>query len=149
MSSRDEYRATYQRMGDLELLELAGEIDQLTPEARKALEAELGRRGITEEANQAQDAEAPPSSPSAASGLPNWFLGASPAPLPPSEFVAVFSAESESEAQQVRESLRAAGIESQSQIVILVPQAEAEKAFETLSEQLGPDPDAEEEDGST
>ena len=136
-------------MADLELLELADQADQLTEEARTALGAELGRRGITEEATQAQNVEATPSSPSAASGLPNWFLGASPAPLPPSEFVAVFSAESESEAQQVRESLRAAGIESQSQIVILVPQAEAEKAFETLSEQLAPDPDAEKEDGST
>ena len=56
--------------------------------------------------------------------------------------MAVYSAASESEAEQVQESLRAAGVESQLQIVILVPQAEAERALEILSEQLGPDLDA-------
>ena len=149
MNSRvDEYRATYKGMADEQLLELAGQVDQLTGEARTALWAELGRRGITELATKAQDTEASRSNPPTPADLTKWDLMGDRTPtLPPSEFVAVFSAGSQSEADQVQESLRAAGVESQLQVVILVPQAESEKALEILSEQLGPVPDAEEEDG--
>ena len=142
----DQYRVTYGRMADGQLLELAGQLDQLTGEARTALWAELGRRGITEEALQAQDAEAPSSSPAPTQDLPDWgLLGAKPPELPSSEFVTVFSAGSESEAEQVQESLRADGIECQMQIVLLVRQADSEKALRILSEQL--DSEAEPEDG--
>ena len=158
MSNRmDEYRANYKRMPDGQLLELAEQVDELTEEAQTALRAELGRRGIAEEGIEEgieeQKAEAPPNNAPAEPGLPEWFLGSKAPPLPDSEFVAVFSAQDESEADQVQESLRIAGIENQAQIVILVPQAQAEKAFEVLSEQLGPDADAgdemvgDEEDG--
>ena len=145
MSNRiDELRATYKRMVDEELLELAEEMDQLTDEAKTALRAELSRRGIQEGGTEEPKAEAPPSNAPAEPGLPEWFLGSKAPPLPDSEFVAVFSTQDDSEAGQVQESLRGAGIECQMQIVILVPQAQAEKAFEVLSEQLGPDPDADE-----
>ena len=141
MSSRvEELRATYKRMPEEQLLELAGQADQLTGEARTALWAELGYRGITEEAIKTREKKSSRSDPPTADEIAQLnLLGERTPTLPPSEFVAVFSAESESEAEQVQESLRAAGVESQLQIVILVPQAEAEKAFEILSEQLGPD----------
>ena len=147
MSNRmDEYRANYKRMPDGQLLELAEQVDELTEEAQTALRAELGRRGIAEEGIEEQKAEAPPNNAPAEPGLPEWFLGSKAPPLPDSEFVAVFSTQDDSEAGQVQESLRTAGIENQAQIVILVPQAQAEKAFEVLSEQLGPDEEDEEEE---
>ena len=143
----DQYRATYQRMADGKLLELAGQVDQLTGEARTALWAELGRRGITEEAIQARDSGTTPDVPVRPIELPDWGLfGPKPPELPPSELVTVFSAADESEAEQVRELLRAHGIECQTQIVLLVPQAESETAFQILSEQL--DADEESADGS-
>ncbi|MGH9786615.1 MAG: hypothetical protein ACRD88_20790 [Terriglobia bacterium] len=147
MSDRtDQYRVTYGRMADGELLELAGQVDQLTGEARTALWTELGRRGIKEEAIQARDSGTPQDIPAPPIELPEWGLfGPKPPELPPSELVTVFSAGDESEAEQVRELLRADGIESQMQIVILVRQAESEKALRILSEQL--DPDAEPGDG--
>jgi len=143
----DEYRANYKRMPDGQLLELAEQVDELTEEAQTALRAEIDRRGIAEEA--VQESEAPPSeSPARApSGLPEWFLGSKSPALPDSELVAVFSAASGSEAEQVQESLRVAGIDSQTEYVILVPQVQAERAFEVLSEQLGPDDDQGEEEG--
>jgi hypothetical protein len=142
----DEYRANYKRMPDGQLLELAEQVDELTEEAQTALRAELGRRGIAEEGIEEQKAEAPPNNAPAEPGLPEWFLGSKAPPLPDSEFVAVFSAQDESEADQVQESLRIAGIENQAQIVILVPQAQAEKAFDILSEHLGPDAEDEEDE---
>jgi hypothetical protein len=149
MSSRlDEYRATYKKMADEQLLELAGQADDLMAEARTALWAELGRRGITEEAIKVQESETPPSSPPSPADLVKWDLMGDRTPtLPPSDFVAVFSAGSTSEADQAQELLRASGIESQLQIVILVAHAEADKALRIFSEQLDPDPNAEEEDG--
>lgn len=150
MSSRlDEYRATYKRMVDEELLELAEEMDQLTDDAQTALRDELDRRGIVDEALQEPEAPLSKSPARAPSGLPEWFLGSKSPALPDSELVAVFSAASDSEAEQVQESLRAAGIDSQTEYVILVPQAQAEKAYQALSEQLGPDADAEEGEEET
>ena len=143
----DQYRVTYGRMADGELLELAGQVDQLTGEARTALWAELGRRGITEEAIRTRDSGTSQDIPAPAIELPDWGLfGPKPPELPPSEFVTVFSAEDESEAERVQELLRTAGIECQMQIVLLVRQAESEKALQIVSEQL--DPDAEPEDGT-
>jgi len=137
----DEYRTTYKQMADGQLLELAAELDHLTGEAQTALWAEMGRRGITEEATKVQKSAVPADGSPAAHDLPAWgFFGAdAPAALPPSEFVAVFSADSEPEAEQVQESLRAAGIESLLEFVVLVRQDKSEKAFGILSEQLGPD----------
>jgi hypothetical protein len=133
-------------MADEELLELAGQADQLTGEARTALWAELGRRGITEEAIQARDSGTSQDNPASAIDLPNWgLLGAQTPALPPSELVTIFSAGNESEAERLQELLRAAGIECQTQIVLLVPQAESEKALQIVSEQL--DPDTEPADG--
>jgi len=148
MSSRiDEFRATYKRMVDEELLELADEMDQLTEEAQIALRAELSHRGIAEEGIEAQKAEAPQSNAPAEPNLPEWgFFGAKTPELQPSDFVAVFSAGSDSEAEQVQESLRDAGIESQFQIVILVRQADSERAFDVLSERLDADQESGEED---
>ena len=148
MSNRmDEYRATYKQMADGQLLELAAELDQLTGEAQTALRAEMDRRGIAEEATKAQEPRMPTEGTPAAPDPPAWgFFGAPPPALPPSEFVAVFSAETEPEAEQVRESLRAAGVESLLEFVVLVRQGESEKAFEILSEQLGPDAESGDEE---
>jgi hypothetical protein len=145
MSSRiEEYRATYKRMPDAQLLELAEQVDDLTDEAQTALRAELDRRGIAEAAGKTPDKEPAPSSPAMPAEVANWgILGEHVPTLPPSELVAVFSAATEAEAAQVQEALHAAGIECQLQIVILVPQAEAEQAFEVLSEQLGPEEESE------
>jgi hypothetical protein len=147
MSSRvEEFRANYQRMEDDELLELAGQLDQLMPDARIALWAEIGRRGITEQAEEARDAAAPRAVPAsapdvAAPDLPEWNLLNKPPELPSSDYVAVLSVADVSEAQRSQELLRAEGIESQLQIVILVPQAEAEKALRIVSEQIDPGAD--------
>ena len=148
MSSRiEEYRATYKRMPDDQLLELADEVDDLTEEARTALWAELERRGIAEAGGKTPDKKTSRSSPAMPADTADWdLLGERPPALPPSEFVAVFSAEKEAEAEQVQESLRSAGVESLLEFVVLVRQSESEKAFEILSEQLGPDADADEDE---
>jgi len=151
MSSRvEEYRATYHRMADEELLELSGQLDQLTPDARIALWAEIGRRGITEQAAEAQDAAMSHDSSAAAShpsepDLHAWSLLPEPSTLPSNEFVAVLSVGDVSEAQHAQELLHAKGIESQLQIVLLVPQANSEKALQIVSEQIDPGADLTEE----
>jgi hypothetical protein len=147
MGSRvEEFRANYQRMEDDELLELAGQLDQLMPDARTALWAEMGRRGITEQAEEARDAAAAPAGAATphdrrAPDLPAWSLLNKPPELPSSDYVAVLSVADVTEAQRSQDLLRAEGLESQLQIVILVPHAESEKALRIVSEQLDPGAD--------
>jgi len=147
MSSRvEQYRANYQRMEDDELLDLAGQLADLMPDARTALWAELGRRGLTEQAEAARDAAGPQASAASAADapvpdLPEWSLLNKPPELPSSDFVAVLSVGDVAEAQRTQELLQAEGVESQLQIVVLVPQADAGKALRIVAEQIDPDAD--------
>jgi hypothetical protein len=129
--------ANYRRMVDDELLALAGQLDELTPEARTALWAELGRRGITDDAIQVGQPEAVESPSSPPDETPQWsLLPQNPPTLPEGEWVAVYSAETESEANSIRDLLYQSAIESQLQIVVLVRQEGAQAAFRVLSEEL-------------
>lgn len=151
MSDRmQQFVARYRGMVDEQLFELADQAEQLTGEARAALWAELGRRGITEQAakreEETPEAEQENGSQDASPNPPELYswglLGtAPPRRLPPSEWAAVFSAATGSEAQRVQEVLATAGIETQLQIVILVSQAETEKALQIISEKIETDPD--------
>jgi len=133
----DQILLTYQRMVDDELLELAAAPNELTPEARTALWAELGRRGITDEAMQAAESMPAPAAPQATVGGVNWsVVPESQGGAQDSEWVAVSSAESEAEARETQELLQASGIASQLQIVVLTNQADAARAFDILSEKL-------------
>ena len=139
--SMEEFRKIYERLVDDELLELAAAPDSLTPEARTALSKELEHRGLADEAMEAaasQDAAPePPITSGASVGNAAWSV------VPESQtveagsgWVAVSSAESEAEARQTQEILKAAGIESQLQIVVLIDPADANRAFDVLSERL-------------
>ena len=140
----DDYRTTYQQMLDAELLEQARQKDSLTPEARVALWAELGRRGIAEELAEAPGPPAPAESPDRSQ----------------QKWVCVFSASGELEAQFIQGLLEAAGIESSSYnqdslgvlpltvggrnaIAVLVPEPESKRALQIISEQLETERDSE------
>jgi hypothetical protein len=115
------------------------------PEARTALWAEIGRRGITDQAAEARDAamshDSPAATATAAPSEPDlsaWSLLPKPSTLPSNEFVTVLSVGEVSEAQHAQELLHANGIESQLQIVLLVPQTDSEKALRIVTEQIDP-----------
>ena len=140
----DELRSTYRQMPDGKLLELASQPELLTPTARSILMVEILRRGITEEILKTENPEVPEESPSNSEDLPSWrLLGSETPELPPSEFTAVYSAEDGSGAERAQGLLRAAGIESQLQIVVLVANADSEKAIQIITEQLGNDSESE------
>ena len=145
MTRIDELRSTYKRMVDEELLKLAAEMDDLTDDAKTALHAELDSRGIIEHAASTPSAPSRPGAPSGSQQLPSWFMGEKTPALPPNEFVAVYSATNDSEAEEIQATLRDARIESQVEYVILVHQSDSERAFEALSERLDAPEDSDEE----
>ena len=148
MSDRlEDYLATYRQMVDGKLLELAEQSESLTPNARSALWAELGRRGLADEAT------------GNASPQPQ---GSRSPDLLHQKLVCVFSACGELEGQFIQGVLEAAGIESSSysrasphvlplaarglgQIDILVRETEAGRALQIISEQLENDQELEDE----
>ena len=112
MESFDE---TYRHMFDEELLDLAGQSNELTPAAERSLRAELQRRGLEAEAKRrerdAQGRVADTTEPDL------------------SKLVSVYSAESEIEGQLVQDLLREAGVESvlrRQYIPVVVPRAGCE-----------------------
>lgn len=143
MSDRvQQFIARYRGMVDEQLFELADQAEQLTGEARAALWAELGRRGITEQALKLEPEDVSEAGSPNPPVLSSWdLLRTAPPRLPPSEWAVVFAAASGSEAQRVQEVLATAGIETQLQIVILVSQAETEKALQIISEKIETDHD--------
>jgi hypothetical protein len=142
----DDLLANYRRMTDGELLELASQKEELTPEARTALETELATRGIADEAMKPEAAERyPEASPEPADHRSSVLFGAQLPEGPSSELVVVFSAESEAEANAAQASLGAAGIESQMQIVVLVPADRAEDALKIVAARAADEDDEEEE----
>ena len=146
----DNILANYRKMTDGELLDLADQQDQLTPDACAALSTELASRGLTPQAVSEAVAESPvlsPSEPPAYEG-PDYLrvgvFGAQPPP-PSSDLVVVFSAQSEAEAQAAQASLRDNGIDSELQIVVLVAENKSEDALRIISEKFDQDPDADDE----
>ena len=135
----DDLLANYRRMADGELLELASEKEQLTPEARTALETELANRGLADEPpeNESDESHESPErhgNPSPASEeYRSVLFGSSLPDRPSNELVVVFSAENEGDAQAAQAALGAAGIESQLQIVVLVKADQAEDALEIIA----------------
>jgi hypothetical protein len=59
----DDFNSEYRHQSDDELLQLWVERAQLTPEAKRALEAEVHKRSLTKEAERATDAWAEPPEP--------------------------------------------------------------------------------------
>jgi len=96
----ESYDQTYRQMFDEELLDLAGQADQLMPAAELALRAELNRRGLEEEAQRREQESRATVSPS----------GSTDPDL--TKLVPVFCAESEIEGRVTQNILRASGIES-------------------------------------
>jgi len=124
-------------MSEGELMELAGQKDQLTTEAQTALATELANRGITEDALKPESSDESPDAPSEpADYLRSGLFGAEAPETPSTDLVAVFSAESEAEAKAVQLSLGCAGIESQLQIVVLVAEKKAEEAIKIVSSKV-------------
>jgi hypothetical protein len=121
MESFDE---TYRHMFDEELLELAGQANELTPAAERSLRAELQRRGLEAEAARRKQDSSDPAADSTAPDL--------------SKLVSVYSAESEIEGRLVQDLLRASEIESvlrQQYISVVVPRSACEILVVDLDEE--------------
>lgn len=96
----EPYDQTYRQMFDEELLDLAGQADQLMPAAEQALRVELHRRGLEEEARRRQQES-------------RAAVSASESTDPDlSKLASVFWAESEIEGRVTQNILRESGIES-------------------------------------
>ena len=142
----DELFANYRRMADGELLELASQKEQLTPEAVTALESELADRGITEEALKTETADdSPDEHPEPTDYLHSEVFGDEHLEMPSSDLAAVYSAEGEADAKAVQKLLSDAGIESQLQIVVLVAEDKAEDAIKIVSAQVDKNQEGEDE----
>ena len=138
--------ANYRRMADGELLELASQGEQLTPEARSALETELANRGIVDESANTKATERFEGASPKHADYHSALFGPSLPETPSSELVVVFSAENEAEAQAAQASLGAAGIDSQLQIVVLMAADQAEDALKIVAPGAGDDDDDEKSD---
>ena len=95
MESFDE---TYQHMFDEELLDLAGQANELMPAAERSLRTELKRRGLEEEATRREQESQAQATDATEPDL--------------SKLVSVYSAENEIEGRLAQDLLRASGIES-------------------------------------
>ena len=147
--SAEEWAATYRGMLDAELLQLAEEPEDLVPEARSALLVELKERRISlEEAPVEYASGHPGESAPAASDHPSWgLMGGTPAtPASSNESVAIFSSDSVASAEKIQLLLRNEGIDTTLEIIVLVPHAMTEKAFELLDETLATPPEKKDPD---
>jgi hypothetical protein len=139
----DEIRENYRRMTDEELIGLARQKGDLTPEAFTAVLDELANRGISEGALETEnDADEPRE---AADEAGDYLRDAVFSPEtqqenPSSDLAAVFSGQSEAEAKNVQDLLKGAGIESQLQLVVLVAGDRSDDALRIISAKLENDP---------